>query len=58
MWLNYNYLYKYSVSGYPEAYEKQSAAYFKELPFLIQKTIEQGKGIFKVAKKGAVNVWR
>jgi len=46
------------ISGYPEAYENQNAAYFKEFPFLIQKTIEQGKGIFKVAKKGAVNVWR
>ncbi|MDT0581108.1 nuclear transport factor 2 family protein [Brumicola blandensis] len=34
------------ISGYPEAYENQSKAYFKEFPFLIQKTIEQRGGRF------------
>lgn len=34
------------ISGYPESYENQSRAYFKEFPFLIQQTIEQRKGKF------------
>lgn len=34
------------ISGYPEAYENQTKAYFKEFPFLIQKTIEQRGGSF------------
>ncbi|WP_340680693.1 nuclear transport factor 2 family protein [Paraglaciecola sp.] len=34
------------ISGYPEAYENQSREYFKQFPFLIQKTIEQHGGSF------------
>ena len=34
------------ISGYPEAYENQSKAYFKEFPFLIQETIEARGGEF------------
>lgn len=34
------------ISGYPEAYENQSKAYFKQFPFLIQKTIEERGGQF------------
>lgn len=40
------------ISGYPEAYEKQEAAYFKQFPFLIQKTIEERGGKFKVSPPG------
>lgn len=42
-----NYLVKNKrISGYPESFENQSKAYFKEFPFLIQKTIEQRGGQF------------
>lgn len=34
------------ISGYPESFENQSKAYFKEFPFLIQQTIEQRGGQF------------
>lgn len=34
------------ISGYPESFENQSKAYFKEFPFLIQQTIEQRGGDF------------
>jgi putative intracellular protease/amidase len=44
------------VSGYPEAYENQSAAYFKQFPFLIQKTIEQRNGTFKVSPRNTAHV--
>lgn len=40
-----------TVSGYPEAYERKDADYFKEFPFLIQKTIEERGGTFKVAPR-------
>jgi putative intracellular protease/amidase len=35
------------VTGYPEDYEDQSAAYFKHFPFLMRKTIEEHGGLFK-----------
>lgn len=36
------------VTGYPEEYEDQSAAYFKEFPFLIRKTAESRGASFLV----------
>ncbi len=39
------------VSGYPEAYENKEAEYFKQFPFLIQKTIEKRGGSFHVAPR-------
>ncbi|WP_218156518.1 nuclear transport factor 2 family protein [Pseudoalteromonas denitrificans] len=44
------------ISGYPEAYENQNAEYFKQFPFLIQRTIEDRKGIFKTSAKGEPHV--
>lgn len=34
------------VSGYPEEFERQDAAYFKEFPFLIRQTVESRGGTF------------
>ena len=34
------------ISGYPEEHEEQGAAYFKEFPFLIRKTVEARGGLF------------
>lgn len=34
------------ISGYPEEHEEQDAAYFKEFPFLIRKTVEAHGGLF------------
>ncbi|WP_082124584.1 nuclear transport factor 2 family protein [Lysobacter capsici] len=34
------------ISGYPEEFERQDAAYFKEFPFLIRKTVESRGGTF------------
>ncbi|WP_097442214.1 nuclear transport factor 2 family protein [Sediminicola luteus] len=45
-----------NVSGYPEAYENQSRPHFKTFPFLIQKTIEERGGHFKVSPKGKAHV--
>ena len=44
------------ISGYPEAYEKEGAAYFKQFPFLIQKTIEERGGTFKYSPRNSVHV--
>ncbi|MEM5565114.1 nuclear transport factor 2 family protein [Psychroserpens sp. AS72] len=44
------------ISGYPEAYEKEDAEYFKQFPFLIQKTIEERGGIFKYSPRNSVHV--
>lgn len=41
-----------TVNGYPEAYEATERPYFKTFPFLIQETIEERGGIFKVAARG------
>ena len=43
-------------SGYPEAYESKKATHIKEFPFLIQKTIEQRDGIFRVSEQGKAHV--
>ncbi|KFF17795.1 nuclear transport factor 2 family protein [Chryseobacterium sp. JM1] len=39
------------ISGYPDSFEKQDGEYFKQFPFLIQKTIEERGGHFKFSKK-------
>jgi len=44
------------VSGYPEAYESPKATHIKQFPFLIQETIEQRKGIFKVSNRGQAHI--
>lgn len=35
-----------TITGFPEKYERQDAAYFKTFPFLIQETIESHGGTF------------
>jgi putative intracellular protease/amidase len=44
------------ISGYPDEYENQSAAYFKQFPFQIQKTIEQRAGVFKYSGRNVAHV--
>ena len=44
------------ISGYPEAYEKEGAEYFKQFPFLIQKTIEDRGGVFKYSPRNSEHV--
>lgn len=44
------------ISGYPEAYENQSKAYFKEFPFLIQKTVETRGGRFLYSERNTPHV--
>jgi len=44
------------VSGYPEAYESKKSTHIKQFPFLIQKTIEQRQGIFKVSERGQAHI--
>jgi putative intracellular protease/amidase len=44
------------ISGYPDAYENQSAAYFQQFPFKIQQTIEQRAGIFKYGARNTAHV--
>lgn len=39
------------ISGYPEEFEKQDAAYFKEFPFLIRQTIESRGGTFHTSAR-------
>ncbi|RNF86220.1 type 1 glutamine amidotransferase domain-containing protein [Montanilutibacter psychrotolerans] len=36
------------ITGFPEEHEEQDAAYFKEFPFLIRKTVESRGGSFHV----------
>ncbi len=36
-----------TISGYPDSFERQDAAYFKTFPFLIQQTIESRGGTFE-----------
>lgn len=38
------------VSGYPEDFEKTSAAYFKQFPFLLKKTVLERQGTFHFGK--------
>ncbi|MCK8097206.1 nuclear transport factor 2 family protein [Pseudoalteromonas sp. 1CM17D] len=44
------------ISGYPDSYENQSRAYFKEFPFLIQKTIESRGGQFFYSARNTPHV--
>ena len=44
------------ISGYPDAYENQSAAYFQQFPFKIQETIEQRAGEFKYSARNQAHV--
>ncbi len=44
------------ISGYPDAYENQSAAYFQQFPFKIQQTIEQRAGVFKYSARNKAHV--
>ncbi|WP_430457396.1 nuclear transport factor 2 family protein [Rheinheimera sp.] len=44
------------VSGYPDAFEKQDAAYYQQFPFKIQQTIESRGGLFRHGKAGAAYV--
>jgi putative intracellular protease/amidase len=44
------------ISGYPDVYENQSAAYFKQFPFKIQETIEQRAGLFKYSARNQAHV--
>lgn len=39
------------VTGYPDAYEKQESAYFKQFPFLIEETIKSRHGNFSSAPR-------
>jgi len=44
------------ISGYPDSFEKQDGEYFKHIPFLIQKTIEERGGTFKFSKGNVSHV--
>lgn len=44
------------ISGYPEEHEEQDAAYFKEFPFLIRKTVESRGGSFHVVNSAAPHI--
>lgn len=44
------------ISGYPDAYENQSKAYFKQFPFLIQQTIESRGGQFFYSPRNNAHV--
>lgn len=44
------------ISGYPEAYENQTRAYFKEFPLLIQKSIEAHGGQFFYSDRNTPHV--
>lgn len=45
-----------NVNGYPDSFENHEAAYFKQFPFLIQKTIEERGGIFKHSDRNTFHV--
>ncbi len=44
------------ISGYPDEYENKEAAYFKQFPFWIQKTIEDRGGDFRFSARNKVHV--
>ncbi|UAM97143.1 hypothetical protein K8354_12540 [Polaribacter litorisediminis] len=44
------------VNGYPDAFEREGAAYFEQFPFLITKTIEKRGGHFKYSPRNSVHV--
>lgn len=45
-----------TVNGYPDDFERTDAAYFKQFPFLIKKTIEDRGGTFKFSPRNTVHV--
>lgn len=44
------------ISGYPDEYENKEAAYFKQFPFWIQKTIEDRGGDFRFSGRNKTHV--
>lgn len=44
------------ISGYPEDFEKQTAEYFKQFPFLIKRTVLERQGSFHFGKPDEVHV--
>lgn len=44
------------VNGFPDVYENHNGEYFKQFPFLIQKTIEERGGKFKYSGKNETHV--
>jgi len=44
------------INGYPDAYERTNAPYFKTFPFLIQKTVEAHGGTFKYSPRNTPHV--
>lgn len=44
------------ISGYPEEHETQDAAYFRQFPFLIRKTVESRGGLFHAIDSDAPHV--
>ena len=44
------------ISGYPDSFENQSKAYFKQFPFLIQQTIESRGGKFFHSQRNTPHV--
>lgn len=44
------------ISGYPDSYENQTKAYFKQFPFMIQKTIEKRGGKFFYSERNTPHV--
>jgi putative intracellular protease/amidase len=44
------------VSGYPDAFEKQDAAYYRHFPFKLQQSIEARGGLFRHGKAGQPHV--
>lgn len=44
------------VSGYPDVFEKQDAAYYRQFPFKIQQTIEARGGLFRHGKAGQPHI--
>lgn len=45
-----------TINGYPDAFERKDAEYFKEFPFLITKTIEERGGTFVYSPRNKVHV--
>ncbi len=44
------------ISGYPESFENKQAEYFKQFPFLIQKTIEGRGGRFSTGSRNSAHI--
>lgn len=44
------------VSGYPDAFEKQDAAYYRHFPFKLQQSIEARGGLFRHGKAGQPHI--